>query len=101
MTPKTLNQHIEMTPGVCGGKPRVAGRRITVEQIATWHELLGISADEIASEYDLELADVYAALTYYFDHRQEIDAAREESKKWIEELKRNTPSLVKQKLQQD
>lgn len=61
---------------------------------------MGKSADEIASEYDLELSDVYAALAYYFDHREDIDRALHESKEWVEQMKGNTPSLVKQKLQQ-
>jgi len=69
----TLKSHIEATPGVAGGKPRIAGHRITVQDIVLWHERLGLSADEICAEYDLELADVYAALSYYFDHRSEID----------------------------
>ncbi len=62
-----------------GGKPRVAGHRITVQDIVIWHERLGRSADEIATEYDLSLADVYAALAYYFDHREQIDRLIEES----------------------
>lgn len=49
---KTLDQHIETTPGVAGGKPRIAGHRITVADIFVGHELLGKSADEIATEYD-------------------------------------------------
>ncbi len=44
-----------------GGKPHVARRRITVQNIVIWHEFMGHSADEIATEYDLSLADVYAA----------------------------------------
>ena len=68
-----LAQHIEITPGVAGGKPRIAGHRITVQNIAIWHERMGISADEIVSEYGLTLADVYAAPAYYYDHREEID----------------------------
>ena len=55
----------EITPGISGGKPRIAGHRITVENIVIWHERLGKSADEIASDYDITLADVYAALAYY------------------------------------
>ena len=98
MKPKTLDQHIDVTAGVCGGKPRIAGHRITVRQIVVWHERLGKSADEIATEYDLELSDVYAALAYYFDHREEIDKDLEDSASWIAELKQNTPSLLKQKL---
>ncbi len=64
MAMKTLDQHIEVTPGITGGKPRIAGHRITVLNIVVWHERIGKSADEIAAEYDLTLADVYAALAY-------------------------------------
>ena len=34
--------HIEITPGVCGGKPRIAGHRIKVQDIAVWHEIMGL-----------------------------------------------------------
>jgi uncharacterized protein (DUF433 family) len=54
--------HIETTPGVAGGKPRIAGHRITVQDIVLWHERLSLDADEIATEHDLSLADVHAAL---------------------------------------
>ena len=30
--------------------------------------------EEIASMYDLGMAEIYAALAYYYDHREEIDA---------------------------
>ena len=98
MVVKTLDRHIEITPGVAGGKPRIAGRRITVQNIALWHEWMGHSADEIATEYDLTLADVYAALAYYYDHRAEIDAAIKDSQAFVEALRRQIPSRVAQKL---
>lgn len=98
MITKTLDGHIETTKGIAGGKPRIAGHRITVQNIAIWHELLGRSADEIAAEYDLTLADVYAALAYYYDHRAEIDKSIEESESFVETLRQKTPSKVRQKL---
>lgn len=98
MSTKTLDEHIEITPGVAGGKPRIAGHRITVEDIVIWHERLGRNADEIASEYDLTLADVYAALAYYFDHRPEIDRSIEESRAFVEALRQGNPSKLEQKL---
>jgi uncharacterized protein (DUF433 family) len=55
--------------GVSGGKPRIAGHRITVRDIVIWHERLGKDVDEICVQYDLTLADVYTELAYYFDHR--------------------------------
>lgn len=100
MATKTLDQHIEITPGIAGGKPRIAGHRITVQNIVIWHERMGKSADEIAAEYDLTLADIYAALAYYFDHRSEIDRSIEESKAFVEALQQSTPSRLRQKLQE-
>jgi uncharacterized protein (DUF433 family) len=100
MVTKTLDQHIEITSGIAGGKPRIAGHRITVQNIVIWHERMGKSADEIATEYDLTLADVYAALAYYFDHRSEIDRAIEESAAFAETLRQRTPSKLRQKLQE-
>lgn len=66
-------KHIEITPGTCGGKPRIAGTRIRVQDIVIWTEK-GMSPDEIIGQYPhITLADVHAALTYYHDHRNEID----------------------------
>src|SRR4051812_17369049 len=70
-----INQHIVSTPDVLGGKPRIAGHRIAVQHIAVWHDRLGMSADEIASEYGLTLGEVHAALAYYYDHRDAINSA--------------------------
>ena len=100
MVPKTLDEHIAITPGVVGGKPRIAGRRIKVEHIAIWHERLGMSADEIATEYDLTLSDVYAALAYYFDHREEIDRDIQEGEAFAEALRQQSPSILQQRLQE-
>lgn len=94
----TVASHIEIAPGIAGGKPRIAGHRITVRNIVIWHERLGISADEIATEYGLSLADVYAALAYYYDHRELIDHAIREDEEFIAELRRQTPSLLSEKL---
>lgn len=65
--------HVVSTPGTCGGAPRLDGTRIRVSQIVLMNEQ-GMSADEIvASLPHLNLAQVYAALSYYHDHRVEID----------------------------
>ena len=96
----TANQHIVITHDVCGGKPRIAGRRITVANVAIWHERLGKSADEIATEYDLTLGDVYAALAYYFDHRAEIDESIAESKALIATLRKENASRLAEKLRE-
>ena len=94
----TFEGHIEAAKGIAGGRPRIAGHRITVQDIAIWHEWLGLSADRITAEHNLRLADVYAALTYYYDHQDEIDRSIQESKTFIEALRHNTPSRISQKL---
>ena len=64
-----ISKHIEITPGICGGKPRIAGHRIKVQDIVIWHERMGMSPYEIIYHYTtISLADVYAAFTYYHDH---------------------------------
>jgi uncharacterized protein (DUF433 family) len=98
VTRKSLDRHIEITPGVAGGKPRIAGHRITVANIALWHERFGKSADEIAAEYDLDLASIYAALAYYFDHREEIDQSIKDGEAFAAELRKRTPSPLQEEL---
>ena len=66
-------QRIVSSPDTCGGKPRIAGTRIRVQDVYIWHELQRRSADEIVASFPhLTLADVHAALAYYFDHPTEI-----------------------------
>lgn len=96
-----ISEHIEITPGVCGGKPRIAGHRIKVQDVVIWHERMGMSPDEIVSQYPtITLADVYAALAYYHDHIQEIRQQIEEGEAFARELQAKTPSLLQQKLRQ-
>lgn len=97
MALKTLDQRIEATPGIAGGKPHIAGHRITVQNIVIWHEWMGLSADEIASSYDLSLADIYAALAYYYSHQQEIDEMIQQSEDLVEKLKKRIPSKLSSK----
>ena len=54
-------QHIEQSLDVADIGYRTPYYRTNV---VIWHERMGLSADEIASNYGLSLADVYAALTY-------------------------------------
>jgi len=94
-----IAEHIEITPGVCGGKPRIAGHRIRVQDVVIWHEQQGMSADEIVSRYpSISLADVYAALAYYHDHFEEIRQQMRDSETFVRELQAKIPSKVQQKL---
>lgn len=94
-----ISEHIEVTQGICGGKPRIAGHRITVQNVVIWHERLGMSPDEIVSQYPgITLADVYAALAYYHDNLEEIRTAIREDEDFIKQMQRQTNSKLQQKI---
>ena len=95
MTIKTLNKHIDITEGVAGGKPRIAGRRITVQDIVIWYEWIGKSAEEIAADYDLTLSDIHAALAYYYDNKEDIDKSIKKGKEFSDLLRKQNPSKIR------
>jgi len=91
--------HITGTPGVCGGRACIAGSRIRVQDIYVWHERQGLSPDEIVARFpQLVLADVYSALAYFWDNRDEILADIEEERRLVEEAKKSYPSKLAEKL---
>ena len=96
-----LAKHIEKTPGVCGGRACIAGHRIRVQDIVVWHEKRGYSPDEIVDMFPgITLADVYAALTYYFDNRQEIEDEFTKANEWADWVKVNSPSKIPAELRE-
>ena len=97
--PETVVNHILRRPNVCGGKACVAGRRVRVMDIAVWHERLSQSADEIVSSIPgLSLSDVYAALAYYYDNREEIEKDIDDEDRIAEAYRSRFPSRLKEKL---
>lgn len=76
--------YIVSTPSVLSGQPRLANRRVAVIHIASASQG-GWGAERIASELNLSLAEVHAALSYYHDHKDEVerlaDAAEAEARK--------------------
>lgn len=65
---------IEQTPDACGGRPRIAGTGVSVRRIAIWSQQ-GLSPEEIVNELEsVTLAQVYAALTFYYANQTQMDA---------------------------
>jgi uncharacterized protein (DUF433 family) len=61
------------SPDICGGRLRINGTRMTVNQIVVWYKQ-GYTPEEIADQYPhLTLAQVYTALAYYHANREEIE----------------------------
>jgi uncharacterized protein (DUF433 family) len=62
------------SPGICGGRLRIEGTRITVGQVVSWYKQ-GYSPEEIEDTYpNLSLAQVYTALAYYHANKEVIEA---------------------------
>ena len=96
MSTETAYAYITRTPGVCGGRPRIEGHRIRVQDIAVDHEWLALSPDEICDQHPgLTLAEVHSALAYYYDHRDEILADLDEDRRRVEEFRREHPEAVR------
>jgi len=80
--------HIVIEADVLGGEPHIAGHRIAVSHIAIWIVYQGASPGEIAKEFNLTLGEIYAALAYYYDHKDEIDRDIAETDRQAEEMAR-------------
>jgi uncharacterized protein (DUF433 family) len=62
------------SPDICGGRLRIDGTRMTVNQVVVWYKQ-GLTAEEIADQYPhLTLAQIYTSLAYYHANRDEIEA---------------------------
>ena len=68
---KTEHPHIVRLEGVCGGEPVIDGLRVAVRHVATLHRR-GETILDIAEALGITEAQVFHALSYFFDHRDEI-----------------------------
>lgn len=77
---------IVTTDGVLGGAPRIDGRRIGVHHIAERVVDAGESPEQVAADYDLDIADVYRALVYYYDNPEEMRRVQTERRSVPDDL---------------
>lgn len=71
--------HVTRDAGITGGQPVVAGTRIPVATLVRAHQL-GMDFDEILVQYpSLRPVHLHAAIVYYLDHKNEIDALLREA----------------------
>ncbi len=73
--PSPGHPYIARISGILGGQPIIRGTRIPVWQIANAILHLGESIENYRADHPtLTLAQIHAALSYYFDHKVEIEA---------------------------
>jgi uncharacterized protein (DUF433 family) len=80
---------ISRRPDIRNGRPCVAGTGVSVRRIARWHDM-GQIPEEIVQTFGghLSLAQVHAALAYYYANQAEIDADLEADDRETEALER-------------
>ncbi len=90
--------YIGKKAGVCGGEPVIKGTRIRVSLIAEL-ERTGQSVDEIIASYPhLNHAQVYDALSYYYENKSEMDRQSQKDQARVAELKTHYASRLKTKI---
>ncbi len=86
--PVDIGTLITRTPGVRGGRPYIADAGVSVRTIV-YMERHGMTAQEIANKWPhLSLAQVHAALAYYYANKEQMDldmAELEEEERKLEE----------------
>jgi uncharacterized protein (DUF433 family) len=91
----TEHPHVVRTEGVCGGSPTIRATRITVRHIAILWKA-GESAEDIQGAFPhLQLSWIYDAISYYLDHKQDIELEIEDNQ--IEAVSGRTDRVLDEK----
>ena len=97
---KTIHPYIVQDKSICNGNPVISGTRIRVIDIAIEYEMLGMSTDEIIHAHPrLNLHKIHDALSYYFEHKGELDRRLESNLKKIDDLKKKYTSKLSKYLE--
>jgi uncharacterized protein (DUF433 family) len=78
---------ISTDPNIRSGRPCIAGTTIEVSVIVIAKIVQGLEPDEIAADYELTLSQVYAALAYYYENKDEIDRSISERRELAKKMK--------------
>lgn len=66
--------HIVSQKDLCGGSPVIRGTKFPVRSVVNYVLRQGFSLEELVKEFThLTLAQIYDALSYYYDHKESID----------------------------
>ncbi|MBE2201192.1 MAG: DUF433 domain-containing protein [Anaerolinea sp.] len=88
-----LTGYVSRNETISGGKPVITGTRIKVSQIALEYERLGWTPDQIIDAHPhLTLAQVHAALSYYYDNLPLFHEELIENKLFLDSISRHYPA---------
>jgi uncharacterized protein (DUF433 family) len=80
-----MSQHRSPIVRELHDEPHIEGRRITVLFIQSRVEGRGLEPQTVADRHELDVADVYRALTYYHDHPEEMRAVERQREEAFDE----------------
>ena len=79
--------YIVQDEGVCGEKPRIAGTRFKVQQVVIEYVHAVRTVEQILQSHPhFGLAQIYAALSYYYDHQDEIESDIQEGWEYAKQM---------------
>jgi uncharacterized protein (DUF433 family) len=88
-TVETRYEHIVLRDGTV---PIIAGTRMKVIDLVEAQQAYGYSPEELAYQYPhVTLGQIYSALAYYWDHRQELDEEIARGLALVDGLRRRAP----------
>jgi len=74
-------------PDIKNGQPIIAGTSIRVLDVVASHLYRGLSAEELAANFALDLGQIHAVLAFYYQHKAELDAQLRANAQKAETLK--------------
>ncbi len=85
-----------------GEKAVIAGTRVRIVDVYIWHEVQGKTPREIVADFpQLTLADVHAAMTYYWDNEDLIQSQMRRAEEIAEEVQKLYPSKFSKSVLQE
>ena len=91
--------YIAIDKRIRGGEPIISGTGIRVLDIAVRYEIMGMSPDDILAAFPhLNLSQVHDAISYYYEHKNEIDREWKTEVKETVALRKKHTSLLEKKI---
>lgn len=89
MVVETRYEHVHLDEASI---PTITGTTMKVVELVLDHKAYGWSPEELHFQHPyLTLGQIYSALAYYWDHREELDQDIERRLRWVDEMHRDQP----------
>jgi uncharacterized protein (DUF433 family) len=99
LTKQVQHPYITVDKKIRSGEPVISDTGIRVLDVAVRYEIMGMSPEDIIIALPhLNLSQVHDALSYYYDHKTEIDRSWKDAIKRAEAMKKNHPSVLEKKI---